>query len=99
MSLEDILSFFSGASNVPPLGFDISPSLLFDHEAVYPTASTCALQLTLPTRYSDDYNQFKSKMTQAFTCHGGFGLIQIRPVNIPATSANLLGSCISGMSL
>ena len=75
VSLQDVLSFFSGAAKIPPLGFDPLPSLSFSDNAVYPTASTCALRLTLPTRYSDDYESFKYNMTQALTMHGGFGLL------------------------
>ena len=73
--LEDVLSFFSGASKIPPLGFDSTPSLSFSDSAIYPTASTCALHLQLPTRYHSDYSLFKEKMTQAFTYHGGFGML------------------------
>ena len=47
--LKDVLSFFGGAPK-PPLGFDATPSLSFSDSAVYPTASTCALHLQLPTR-------------------------------------------------
>ena len=75
VSLRDILSFFTGSSAIPPLGFDIDPTLSFNHNAVYPTASTCTFSLTLPTRYYNDYNQFKLKIDQAFTCHGGFGVV------------------------
>ena len=70
VSLEDVLSYFSGASQIPPLGFDMTLSLTFSN-AVYPTASTCSLSLTLPAQY-EDYWEFKEKMTQALSCHGGF---------------------------
>ena len=75
VQLLDVLSFFTGASVVPPLGFDTKPSLYFNAGAVYPTASTCALHLTLPTKYYQQYEEFKAKMVQALTSHGGFGRI------------------------
>ena len=72
--LEDILSFFTGAEVIPPLGFDHTPALYFNSEALFPTASTCALELCLPTRYHSSYAMFKQKASLAFKCHGGFGL-------------------------
>ena len=71
--LQEVLSFFSGASQIPPLGFDAELSITFSHDAVYPTASTCSLSLTLPAQY-EDYCIFKQKMTQVMTWHGSFGL-------------------------
>ena len=54
ISLRYILSFFGGAERIPAVGFDAVPSLRFDLDpcAVFPTASTCAVELTLPTVYS-----------------------------------------------
>ncbi len=75
VALEDVLSFFCGASKIPPLGFDSTPALSFSDSAIYPTASTCALHLTLPTKYHSNYSLFKEKMTQAITCHRGFGML------------------------
>ena len=62
VSLKDILSFFTGSSAVPPLWFNIDPTRSFNHNAVYPTASTCTFSLTLPTQYYNDINQLKLKM-------------------------------------
>ena len=73
MSLGTILSFFSGADNIPPLGFPNEPELNFNPKAVHPTASTCSIQLTLPTKYAN-FEELKNKLDQAFTMHGGFGL-------------------------
>ena len=68
-----ILPFFCGATTVPPCGFPPGkPTLHFNHNDVYPTASTCVLELTRPTQYTD-YNTFKFRLNQAFTMHGGFG--------------------------
>ncbi len=74
-SLRRCVKFFCGASKIPPLGFDSTPALSFSDSAIYPTASTCALHLTLPTKYHSNYSLFKEKMTQAITCHGGFGML------------------------
>ena len=67
------MNFFSGATGVPPAGYDMDPAIFFSDDNLYPTASTCALQLTLPTRYSD-YKPFKEALDTAFLMHGGFGL-------------------------
>ena len=73
--LSKILSFFTGAESVPALGFDVQPVLTFSPSAIYPTASTCALQLTLPTMHYNKPDTFKEKMLYALKNHGGFGLI------------------------
>ena len=44
-----IVAFFTGADAVPPLGYP-SVTLNFNDENIYPTASTCAIVLTLPTK-------------------------------------------------
>ena len=73
VSLEMILSFFTGADAIPPLGYQ-SVTLNFNSMNKYPTASTCAVQLTLPTRHTE-YKDFKRELNVAFSMHGGFGLI------------------------
>ena len=67
------MSFFSGADDIPPMGYVREPELNFNPTSLYPTASTCALQLTLPTCH-DEYYHFKSAPDVAFKLHGGFGL-------------------------
>ena len=42
ITLRDVLSFFSGAEIIRPLGFD-DATLSFNEENPYPTASTCGL--------------------------------------------------------
>ncbi len=74
VSLSTVLNFFSGADDIPPGGFPLPPAINFNSRNIYPTASTCAVELTLPTQYHDDYDLFKEKLDTAFTCHGGFGL-------------------------
>ena len=70
-SLEDIIIFFSGADGIPPLGFNHSPSLHFlETDAVFPTSSTCSLQLRLPTQYNT-YETFKDAMKEVLFGNGG----------------------------
>ena len=75
MTLEQILNFFTGANYPPPLGFDQPAALWFSPLAEFPCASTCALELTLPTKYHDSPDMFKEKMIYALLNHGGFGLL------------------------
>jgi hypothetical protein len=74
ITLHDCLSFFTGARDIPPTGFDDMCTLNFNGCNVFPTASTCSLSLTLPTLYHDCYPTFKEKMLYVFFNHGGFGL-------------------------
>lgn len=67
VSIEMILHF-CGATTVPPG----KPTLHVNHNDIYATASTCALELTLPTQ-NTDYKAFKFRLNQAFTMHNGFG--------------------------
>ena len=53
ISLEDILIFATGASEIPPMGFDEQPSVAFKPKGEFeagglPSASTCANRLYLP---------------------------------------------------
>ncbi len=73
-----VLSFFTGAEQVPPLSYGLytSPTLRFNHSQPLPTASTCATELILPTVYFDKpFSAFKDAMDTALLCHGGFGLV------------------------
>ena len=65
--------FFSGSSDVPPMGFPHDPAINFNECGHFPTSSTCALELTLPTSHKS-YDTFKAALDTAFTMHGGFGL-------------------------
>ncbi len=64
-------SFFTGADEVPPQGFPRDPVLYFGEQQL-PTASTYALELTLPTSHADS-TSFNKFLTMGFLCHGGFG--------------------------
>ena len=73
VSVGTVLAFFTGADTIPPLGY-ASAVLNFNQFNEYPTASTCAVELTLPTKHTQ-YEQFKKQLDVAFTMHGGFGLV------------------------
>ena len=75
MSLEIFLSFSTGAESIPPLGFDSPLSLQFNSHNVFPMASTCALELTLPSQYFNNATKFQERMAYAMKNHGGFGCI------------------------
>ena len=73
VTLEDFMIFFSGSEKPPPLGFPRKPYLEFSSTNMYPTASTCALIFTLPTKYGRNYEAFKEAMMTGLKYHGGFG--------------------------
>ena len=64
--------FFSGASAIPPLGFDKKPTLTFC-SGILPTSSTCDLQLRLPIGHGFDYKKLRDAMVLAVCGHDGFG--------------------------
>lgn len=72
ITMGDVLSFFTGADNIPPLGLG-DATLTFNDTNPYPTASTCGLCFTLPTMYRN-YSSFKEQFIFAILNHGGFGL-------------------------
>lgn len=74
-TLEDILIFFTGAERVPVLGFELVPKLSFLESSplrLLPTASTCSLELRLPT-YDHNYITFKEYMSVGLKGCEGFG--------------------------
>lgn len=73
VTLAEVLIFFTGADNIPPLGYQ-SASMYFNHDRIFPTGSTCAITLTLPTKHVK-YEDFKRHLNIGFTLHGGFGLL------------------------
>ena len=73
-TLEEVLIFFTGA---PPLGFDKIPKLTFlegSPNKTLPTASTCSIELHLPTHHTDFYS-FKSFMILGIKGNDGFGTV------------------------
>lgn len=73
VKMFDVLSFFTGADSVPPLGF-CGATLNFNDENPYPTASTCTFSLTLTARHHSNYDMFKENFIFSIQNHGGFGL-------------------------
>lgn len=74
VTLQEVLSFCTGALRIPVGGFDHEATLSFSSTAYYPSASTCALQLILPTQYYNDESLFRERCTFAFKNPCGFGI-------------------------
>ena len=66
------MSFFTDGEEIPPSGFPTTSTLYFTIDGPYPTASTCGVELTLPSIYNR-YEDFKRNMDIAMESHGGFG--------------------------
>ncbi len=74
VELEDLLIFFSGARQEPPVGFGQKPTLVFlADESNMATASTCTLILRIPIH--SDYLTFKHYFTLSLKGHNGFGIV------------------------
>ena len=71
-TIEDVLIFFTGTDRIPPSGFDKEPTIHFIHDesAKFCTASTCDIQLCLPTKY-DVYGDFHEAMITSLLENGG----------------------------
>ncbi len=69
-----MLIFLSGAEQIPVLGFDKQPTIIFQ-EAILATASTCDLQLRLPTMHGNNYDEFKESLILSIVCNDGFGMV------------------------
>ena len=65
--------FVTGAARVPPLGFHHRPKVEFLYAGKFCTASTCDLQLRLPTIHGDDYQAFEEAMIMSLKGNDGFG--------------------------
>ena len=76
---EDVMAFFSAANRIPPLGFDKHPTLAFNHtgDTILMTASTCDLQLQLPTIHGSVYEDFKEALLLSIKGNDGFGGVQV----------------------
>ena len=64
-------------TEVPPIGFDKTPKLIFLESCVdkqFPTASTCSLLFHLPTYHSNN-EDFESKIYFLKKGHGGVGAL------------------------
>ena len=77
ISFEDILFFATGCREVPPIGFDVEPSVEFQHSdespGRYPKANTCACCIKLPVVHQT-YQEFKDHMEFGIGNGGGFGM-------------------------
>lgn len=80
LRLEDLLTFVTGADQIPPLGFANLPQVLFIHQlsggvpVKVPMASTCAPSISLPATF-ETYEPFKAAMVEGIVGGFGFGLI------------------------
>lgn len=77
VQLGDILAFCTGVSQVPPVGFEVRPSIEFNfctQSGSLPTASTCSNVLELPL-INSSYEDFRDKMAFALANTIGFGCI------------------------
>ena len=74
-SIEDVLSFLLRDRQSSSSELEKQPTITFLHNASakFATASTCNLQLRLPTGYGEDYDAFKSAMVIALIDNDGFG--------------------------
>ena len=74
-TVEDILAFFTGSRNIPPLGFPLSGTIDFNDRASHATASTCTLTLTLPSKYGNDEERMCEALTKSFKSIDYFGQV------------------------
>lgn len=76
VTLEDVLMFSTGTNRIPPLGFDMGPTLTFLHadkeHRKFPEANTCGLILRLPIHSS--YESFNEYMISGIAQSPHFGL-------------------------
>lgn len=73
VTVEQMLIFFTGTDQEPPLGFPKQPELHFLPHGVLATASTCDLILRLPINFFNEYNRFKEMMIESLVSSEGFG--------------------------
>ena len=75
LTLDDVLTFVTGASCIPPMGFDTPPQIMFCHDnSHYPTASTCVPSMKIPCSLRD-VSLFSTRMTEAIVGAVGFGKV------------------------
>jgi hypothetical protein len=73
IELKHVLIFFTATSRIIPCGFEKKPRLLFSHQEILLTSSTCDLSLTLPTKYYNNQSLFNEKLVLSITSAVGFG--------------------------
>jgi hypothetical protein len=69
----DVLCFFTATHNVPPIGFEYRPTIVFKNQTLA-TANTCSLKLTLPLQHSE-LTSFHDAILLSVKGHDGFGLL------------------------
>ncbi len=76
INLSQVLSFVTGSSTIPPMGFPgpICISFIEDREATLPVASTCSMTLRLPVILVDTA-EFKQKIVYDIANTIGFGQV------------------------
>ena len=69
------LVFFTGANAIPPLGYEMQPTVTFLHSKCdrFCKASTCDLTLRLPTCHDENYSSFREEMIMSLLDNDGFG--------------------------
>lgn len=72
ISLKDILIFATGASAVPPLGFEPNPKIRFVAYECLPFTSSCDNSITFPLTL-ENYSKFKQKVVFGLCGSHGFG--------------------------
>jgi len=75
VTLQDLLTFITGADTIPPLGFSTQVVIdFYDMQSSrhYPTASTCDMRLWLP-RGIDNPTDLQELLEEAILCAHGFG--------------------------
>ena len=70
--LSHLLLFLTGTNRIPLLGFEESVTLLFLKDGLFPTVSTCGIEIRLPTIH-DTYEKFRDVMVHAIKGNDGFG--------------------------
>ena len=60
VSIENLLEFSTGSTEIPIMGFERQPHWEFQHNSMFPTASTCAPILRIPVLSS--YDEFCTSM-------------------------------------
>ena len=70
-----MLVFFTGADRIPPMGFSkrLTATFLLNPKDKFATASTCDLQLRIPTGYGNNLDAFVDAMILSLKGNDGFG--------------------------
>ena len=75
-TLNVLLQFISGASEIPPFGFPSGATIDFTDENCFPKVSTCSLRLEFSRAFGNiSYEQFKEKMEISVNSSRGFDIV------------------------